>query len=531
MPAPSRPVDELERLSALRALALLDTPVEPTLDRITRLLASSLQVPVALISLLDERRQWFKSRVGLDVSETPRDLAFCGYAILGQGALVVPDAQTDARFSDNALVTGDPHIRFYAGVPVRTLSGHPIGTLCAIDRQPRHLSEDELSILQELADMVSRELQLREVTQALRRLLEDTALSPSTQAPAAASAEQLRELLQRLGARLDEDTQAVLDLNQKQAATIAQLTRSEKAMHRRTAELQLVLDQASYGYIGMDSQGLVTAWNLEAQRMFGWSADQAIGRPLHELIVPPELQAGHCQGLQRFLEIGRSDMVDRDLELPARHRDGHQLTVEMRIRHLLIDGDHTFSAFLHDITERKAREEQRMRQAQSDPLTGMANRRVLEEQLPLALQREQAQQRPLALLFIDLDGFKAVNDTFGHQAGDEVLRQVATRLRGCVRETDLLVRYAGDEFVLLLEGLHGQREVAEAVAAKVLRVLEQDFPLDGDKVAQLGASIGIALHLPGDRRTAQDLIAEADRWMYEAKRAGKGRFHTAPLPD
>lgn len=127
---------EAERLQLLRSLEILDTPPEQVFDRITRVLASTLGVPIALVSLVDEHRQWFKSRVGLDVQETPRDAAFCVHAIGGSGTLVVEDARTDVRFRDNPLVVGAPHIRFYAGTPIRTREGFALGTLCAIDDRP-----------------------------------------------------------------------------------------------------------------------------------------------------------------------------------------------------------------------------------------------------------------------------------------------------------------------------------------------------------------------------------------------------------
>ena len=129
MSAAPLPPDEAERLALLHALALLDSPPEPALDRITRLAARLLNVPIALVSLIDRDRQWFKSRVGLDATETPRDQAFCAHAILQTAPLVVGDATQDPRFLDNPLVTDAPGIRFYAGVPIRTSGGVALGTL------------------------------------------------------------------------------------------------------------------------------------------------------------------------------------------------------------------------------------------------------------------------------------------------------------------------------------------------------------------------------------------------------------------
>ncbi|BDT58746.1 hypothetical protein MasN3_22400 [Massilia varians] len=162
MPAAPLPPDELDRLSMLDALHLLDTPPEPVFDRVTRLASRMLDVPMALFSLVDADRQWFKSRVGLEPEQTPREHAFCAHAIGMSAPLVVHDALEDGRFSDNPLVNGPPNIRFYAGVPIRTTAGLAIGTLCALDTRPRTLSEDEAAVLNDLAAILTKEVQYRE---------------------------------------------------------------------------------------------------------------------------------------------------------------------------------------------------------------------------------------------------------------------------------------------------------------------------------------------------------------------------------
>lgn len=156
-PAPI-PADENERLNALRELLLLETPPEERFDRLVRFAAEQLGTPIALLTLVDGQRQWFKSRVGLEVAETTRDISFCGHAIMKKELFVVEDASTDARFSDNPLVTGEPHIRFYAGTPLSAPSGHHIGTLCVVDTVPRTLGPVELSILEALRHLANETL-------------------------------------------------------------------------------------------------------------------------------------------------------------------------------------------------------------------------------------------------------------------------------------------------------------------------------------------------------------------------------------
>lgn len=158
MQEPSRPQDEAKRLETLRALKILDTSAEERFDRITRLAKRLFGVPIALVSLVDDDRQWFKSCQGLNASETPRDISFCGHAILGSDVFMIPDAAKDARFQDNPLVTSQPHIRFYAGCPLIVPNGSKLGTLCVIDRNPREFNEDDLDLLRDLARMAEQEL-------------------------------------------------------------------------------------------------------------------------------------------------------------------------------------------------------------------------------------------------------------------------------------------------------------------------------------------------------------------------------------
>lgn len=158
MKRPDIPEDEPARLETLRSLSILDTPPEERFDRLTRMAKRLFGVPIALVSLVDENRQWFKSCFGLSVSETSRDISFCGHAILGNDPFIIPDTIMDARFADNPLVLNDPHIRFYAGCPLSASNGRKLGTLCIIDRQPRTFEKDDLEALKDLASMVEREL-------------------------------------------------------------------------------------------------------------------------------------------------------------------------------------------------------------------------------------------------------------------------------------------------------------------------------------------------------------------------------------
>jgi len=158
MLAPPTPSNETRRLETLRGLKLLDTPPEERFDRVTRLARQIFSTPIALVSLVDADRQWFKSAQGLDAPETPRNVSFCGHAILDDKIMVVNDAAEDQRFCDNPLVCDDPNIRFYAGYPLSAPDGSRVGTLCVIDRVPREISGEQAQLLRELGRMVEEEL-------------------------------------------------------------------------------------------------------------------------------------------------------------------------------------------------------------------------------------------------------------------------------------------------------------------------------------------------------------------------------------
>ena len=176
--APSHP-DEKRRLQVLRDYAILDTAPEQALDELTQVAAIIAGTPIALISLVDEHRQWFKSRVGLEVSETPRELAFCAHAILDPTeVMLVQDAGQDERFADHPLVVGAPHISFYAGVPLLASDAKlPIGTLCVIDVKPRQLSPSQIEVLQKVARQVVRTLDARLAGERLKSSMEQVTLN------------------------------------------------------------------------------------------------------------------------------------------------------------------------------------------------------------------------------------------------------------------------------------------------------------------------------------------------------------------
>ena len=216
---------EQARLESLRTYRILDTKAELEFDDIAAIAAHICQTPIALISLIDENRQWFKSKIGLTVSETPRDLAFCTYAIHGKQLFLVPDAAQDERFQNNPLVTGDPNIRFYAGAPLVTPEGHGLGTLCVIDREPRTLTDEQAAALRSLARLTMTQLRLRQNLRRRRKTLR-----------------KLRLLEEQLEKRVARRTSELEVANSSLKAETEIRTKAEGDLHRSTQMLQLVLN-------------------------------------------------------------------------------------------------------------------------------------------------------------------------------------------------------------------------------------------------------------------------------------------------
>ena len=303
-----------------------------------------------------------------------------------------------------------------------------------------------------------------------------------------------------------------------------QLAELQGAAARHRAVIESSLD----GVIAIDRRGLVVEFNPAAERTFGYRSQDAIGRELAELIIPPEDRPAHRRGLARAFAHGDLSLPDRRLEMTAMRADGTKLPVELSLT--LVEGSEKASAvvygFVRDISERRRGEEQLAYLAYHDPLTGLPNRILIEQQLDLALARARRADGAVALMFVDLDDFKDVNDRLGHAAGDQLLAAIATRLRSVLRDSDVLARHGGDEFLVLLSELEADPALAaERVGAKLLDALREPFVIGGAEL-RTGASIGVSLY-PDDAADTEALLRHADAAMYQAKGTGGGRlaFH------
>lgn len=831
MSAPDYPVDEAERLLALKRTALLDSPAEERFDRITRLVARFFNVKICLICLVDSDRQWFKSKVGLDTCETGRDISFCGYTILHPDILVVTDATKDERFSANPLVTDEPHIRFYAGAPVREPSGQSIGTLCMIEPVAREFSNDEKQVLREFADMVEHEIArldqqklqqqlsssqrrttsilatlpdmvflidrnfrflvcnehpdllkpqyeilgqtigdvlpnefgnqlmnnveqafstdniiyqnhtfmaanksfearykktdenevlivIRNITEQvlanaeMRRLSEvarqttngvvitdrnglvvwiNEAFSAISgfsiddmvgkkpgellqgEDTAAATVMQMRQALAeakgfdvdvlnyskakkpywiRIACNplLDEEGElsgfiaietdvtkekrdeelilnsenllkAVIDtntigtwhlniqtgellINDKWAALLGfdldelqparstweQLThpddlaycakqlekhaigrlpiyeanmrmkhkngewvwvntrgrvsssthdgkaewllgthinindqiKAESSLNDTSKKMRAIVESMLDGVISIDVKGIVLTFNLAAETIFGYRNDEIIGKNISVLMDSPHREH-HDSYLSNYINRGISDITGRIRELDALHKNGTIVPIELGLVEVQVSGNTNFIGIVRDISQRKKREQEIHQLAYYDPLTLLPNRRLFLDRLQGVIAQCSRDNKFGALLFLDLDNFKNLNDVAGHNKGDLLLCQVAERLVQTVRLVDTVSRFGGDEFVVVVAALstdeHTAANQAESLAQKIITNLAQEYDLGG-LTHNSSASIGVTMFNSADT-SKDELLKQADMAMYKAKDAGR----------
>lgn len=366
MSADFSPAKETLRLVKLQDYGIVDTPSEQAYDDIARLAAYICKAPTALVSFVTADRQWFKAKVGLEVSETPRDMAFCAHTIQQSDVFTVEDTYKSEQFRSNPLVTSNPNIRFYAGAPLITPDGFALGSLCVIDYVPRQISHHQKQALQILSRQVVAQMELSHQSR--------------------------------------------------------QLEKANRTLERRVAERTARLTVAL--------QKLLTAQNRLQKR-----------------------------------------------ELSLRHSALH------------------------------------------DPLTGLPNRSYFMQRLEQAIQLANREPNRLyALLFIDLDNFKPVNDTLGHIVGDHLLKHIASQIKRLLRKSDLVARLGGDEFAVLLDDIPNE-EHAIAAVKRVQTQLKQPFTYDGNHIS-VGASIGITFSTQGYRKP-EAALRDADIAMYRAKSRNK----------
>ncbi|MEO7837539.1 MAG: diguanylate cyclase, partial [Acidimicrobiales bacterium] len=286
----------------------------------------------------------------------------------------------------------------------------------------------------------------------------------------------------------------LIELTQHIAIQVERVARRAIAadeLQAREARTRQILDSANDAFVAMDRDAMVTEWNRQAEHVFGWSRAEAMGRPVTALIIAPEDRAAHSEELTRFLTSYERNNLGRRLELTGLHRSGRRLPVELTISAVGHGEQLSFNAFIHDISERKEAERRLQVLALHDFLTGLPNRVLIMDRLRVALARARREEANVALLFLDLDGFKAVNDSLGHDAGDELLIVVADRLRAVLRPSDTAGRLGGDEFVVLCDRMADNLAV-ENLVGRVEQAVALPCMIRGVSV-EIRVSVGVAV--------------------------------------
>ena len=306
-------------------------------------------------------------------------------------------------------------------------------------------------------------------------------------------------------------------------------------------KFRLVTQSTHDAIIGIDDFGKIMFWNNGACKVFGHTEEDIIGTNFMTLL-PEEYIGGYTNACEAAIKVENSFFVidEKDIELYGLRRNGEEFPMQVTLTIWPFEKKKIYSAIIKDITERKKFENKLVYQANYDKLTGLPNRNMIDDRLHQAEITARRNNSKASVLFIDLDRFKYVNDTFGHDAGDELLKQVSRRLEGCVREIDTVARLGGDEFLVILNDV--KKPVAvRSVAKKIITQLSSKFNLkvtnqdptiyyDTDQDVMISGSVGIAFY-PDDGTSKDELMKKADAAMYQAKEAGKNnyKFYTNEL--
>ena len=296
---------------------------------------------------------------------------------------------------------------------------------------------------------------------------------------------------------------------------------AQASLRNSEERFRAVSDTAQDAIIIIDSAARVAYWNRAAEGIFGYSASEAIGKSAHEWLAPPHCLENAMAGMRAFATTGRGGVIGKTLELAAIRKGGAEFPIEISVASMLLGAEWHAVATIRDITERKRIVEQIRYTARHDILTGLANRVVFVEALQQAIARAQRGGESFAVLYLDLDHFKDVNDTLGHPVGDLVLQCVADRLRTSLRETDTVARFGGDEFALIQVNIAKPLDAA-VLANKLLKAISLSITIQGNEIRS-GASVGIALYWP-DSPGAETLLSRADVALYQAKSEGRGTY-------
>ena len=299
-----------------------------------------------------------------------------------------------------------------------------------------------------------------------------------------------------------------------------------KALRNNAKQLHSVINGALDGIVTIDEKGNLVEFNPAAERIFGYAKEDVIGKSLADIMIPPALRQAHNDKHKQFVLTGKKNMFDRRIELSAMHADGTEFPVELTLTSLKNNDQTLVTGFIRDISVQKKAQQEIENFAYYDALTGLPNRRLLMDRYQRAVVSSKRAKTFCAMIFIDLDHFKLLNDTKGHDVGDQLLVEVANRIKQAIREGDTVARLSGDEFIIIIENLDSD----ENLAYKQVNEIAQKLLFELNKSYQLGmlefnntASIGLTL-FNSDQLSFEDHLRHADTAMYQSKGAGRNTY-------
>jgi diguanylate cyclase (GGDEF)-like protein/PAS domain S-box-containing protein len=544
------PVDEAERLISLHRLGLLDTPPSPAFDGVTRLAAAALRVPLLLVSLVDQNRLWFKSRVGLTLRETLRKGSFCGEVVLQRQPLSVRDASVDPRFAKNPLVFGAPKVRAYLGIPLFTRDRQPVGALCAMDTEARDFGEAELVVLSEFAKIAEELLAVQESASksdgVLQYAMEREKLFRETFEQAAVgilhtslhgailrtnqhacsmlgySPTELRELSFRNLTHPDDFANNVGEFKRALSGEIDSYRLPQRLRRKNQdyvwAAVSVTLKrtasrQPDYSIVVIDDLSAQKQAEADAVRARDAAQDRLAQQALKlkETAEAAELQGARAAEAGEALREQQRSTQETLRATQETLRSTQQALLDAQAL------QREAQAALQSANAKLAAE------SATDSLTVLPNRRTFSRRGEQAAQALRNSKKPYGLILLDLDNLKQINDEYGHEVGDEVLRKLGNILNSQLRNSsDMAARLGGDEFAVLCFGDINEQtlhDVAERIHTQIAKE-----PLATPKgLLRYAGSFGLALSMSEDPDW-KTLYGRADAALREAKAAGKDRI-------
>lgn len=509
---------EAARANAVSELALVDTQPEERFDRIVRLAMALMEMPYAFINLVDKERIWAKATFNKKGYESSRDQSICNFAIRNPLPTVIEDTLLDNNVHHLNYVVSTPKFRCYVGIPL-IYAGEIVGALCTLDTKPRKIPAQKVQLLSDLAKMVVSEfvnVQLEQESHGLR-----------------AQKKAWRDLSTKL-----HGNDQLSGLRSHALELVAQATPLKSTFHEMIAGVErefpemicsiLILDDASEHVIRCYGPSLPDAYN---KALIGLKIGHGVGScgtaaaTAERVVVSDILTHEYWSD---YLALAEMAGVGACWSEPILSSDGKVLgTFAIYHREIREPEEIEFrlieqTAHLASIAiERDRANKLIWQQANYDALTGLPNRELSAVHINVAINNAARNKQKFALMFLDLDRFKEVNDTLGHDAGDLLLIEASRRIKNCVRASDSVARLGGDEFVVLLNNVEGEKGV-EKVASNILQALTDPFQLNED-IAHVSASIGITF-FPDDGKGLDELMKNADQAMYQAKESGRDRF-------